>query len=274
MGEVALFIDLENIATSMWKNFQQSPDPFQLLEKAAKYGPISFARAYGDFSQPPLQRLESDLRAAGIDKFDCPTKQRDEGETQSTVDANIMIDLFEVALDRPGIKTFVLAAGDRDYVRVVTRLRHRLLKDVVIAGVPGSMSRELVRAATSVDPIKPVEATEVDEAALIRIIDRYEMSLPEGVYPTFGRMLPYVADPRNAHVISPQLVQQKLNELVQRNVLVQEQIVLSDGRELRVTRLNHNDPMVADALGLDEYDDEEIGDDDYEDEDLDPEDDA
>jgi uncharacterized LabA/DUF88 family protein len=266
LGEVALFIDLENISTSMWKNFQQSPDPFELVKKAASYGPISFARAYGDFSQPPLQRLESDLRAAGIDKFDCPTKQRDEGETQSTVDANIMIDLFEVALDRPGIKTFVLAAGDRDYVRVVARLRHRLLKEVVIAGVPGSVSRELARAANAVDPIQPVEAREVDEAALIQIIDRYEMSLPDGVYPTFGRMLPYVADPRNAHVISPQLVQQKLNDLVQRGVLVQEQIVLSDGRELRVTRLNHDDPLVADALGLDD-DYEDDGDDeaDYDD---------
>jgi uncharacterized LabA/DUF88 family protein len=257
LGEVALFIDLENISTSMWKNFQQSPDPFELVKKAASYGPISFARAYGDFSQPPLQRLESDLRAAGIDKFDCPTKQRDEGETQSTVDANIMIDLFEVALDRPGIKTFVLAAGDRDYVRVVARLRHRLLKDVVIAGVPGSVSRELARAANSVDPIQPVEAREVDETALIQIIDRYEMSLPDGVYPTFGRMLPYVADPRNSHVISPQLVQQKLNDLVQRGILIQEQMVLGDGRELRVTRLNHDDPLVADALGLeDDFEDD------------------
>ena len=272
-GEVALFVDLENISTSMWKNFQQSPDPFQLLEKASKYGPISFARAYGDFSQPPLQRMESDLRAAGIDKFDCPTKQRDEGETQSTVDANIMIDLFEVALDRPGIKTFVLAAGDRDYVRVVTRLRHRLLKDVVIAGVPGSVSRELVRAASSVDPIEPVEARDVDEFALIQIIDRYEMSLPDGVYPTFGRMLPYVADPRNSQVISPQLVQQKLNDLVQRGVLIQEQIALSDGRELRVTRLNHDDPSVADALDLDDYDDEEDADEEDDDGGLAPDDD-
>jgi uncharacterized LabA/DUF88 family protein len=254
LGEVALFIDLENISTSMWKNFQQSPDPFDLREKAIKYGPISFARAYGDFTQPPLQRLESDLRAAGIDKFDCPTKQRDEGESQSTVDANIMIDLFEVALDRPGITTFVLAAGDRDYVRVVTRLRNRLNKAVIIAGVPGSVSRELVRAASDVDNIEPAVQTAVDEAALIQIIDRYELSLPDGVYPTFGRMLQYVADSRNSNVINPQLVQQKLNELVQRNILVQEQIVLSDGRELRVTKLNHDDDFVADVLDLEDFD--------------------
>jgi len=257
LGEVALFIDLENIATSLWKNFQQSPDPFVLMEKAAKYGPISFARAYGDFTQPPLQRLESDLRAAGIDKLDCPTKVRDEGEAQSTVDANIMIDLFEVALDRPTITTFVLMAGDRDYVRVVTRLRHRLLKEVVVAGVPGSISRELVRAANSSDPLEPLEAGDVDEHALIQVIDRYELSLPEGVYPTFGRMLPYVGDPRNSHVISSQVVQQRLNDLVQRGVLLQEQVMLSEGRELRVTRLNHDHPLVVEALELGDYDEED-----------------
>jgi uncharacterized LabA/DUF88 family protein len=258
VSEVALFVDLENITTSMWRNFQQSSDPFAWVEKARKYGPISFARAYGDFSQSTLQRLESDLRAAGIDKFDCPVKQRNT-EPQSTVDANIMIDLFEVALDRPGIKTFVLFAGDSDYVRVVARLRHRLEKDVIVAGVPGSISRELSRAATSVDPVEPAAVRDVDELALIRVIDRYEGSLPEGVLPTFGRMLAYVADIRNADVIPGAVVQQRLNDFVQRGVLVQGQVELGDGRQLRVTRLSDTHPLVEEALGPYEDDDEDGG---------------
>jgi hypothetical protein len=48
--EVALFIDLENITTALWNNFKQAPDAASWVENARKYGPISFARAYGDFS--------------------------------------------------------------------------------------------------------------------------------------------------------------------------------------------------------------------------------
>jgi uncharacterized LabA/DUF88 family protein len=40
-----------------------------------------------------------------------------------TVDANIIYDLFR-SPDRPNIKTFVLMAGDSDYIRVVARLRN------------------------------------------------------------------------------------------------------------------------------------------------------
>jgi uncharacterized LabA/DUF88 family protein len=249
LSEVALFIDLENISTSLWKNFDQNPDPFDFMEKARKYGAVSFARAYGDFSQPPLQRMQSDLRSAGIDQFDCDVKVRGT-ETQSTVDTNIVIDLFEVALDRPNIKTFVLMAGDSDYIRVVTRLRNRLGKDVVIAAVPGSVSRDLVRAAGKEDPIEPAATDGVEDSDVIRLIDRYESSRREGVYPTFGKLLEYVTHPSNASIVDARIAQGLLTEFVEDGLLVQEQIVLPDGRELRTTRLDRSHPDVAEALGL------------------------
>ena len=171
-----------------------------------------------------------------------------EDNTQSTVDTNVVIDLFEIALDRPGIKTFVLMAGDSDYVRVVARLRHRLEKDVVVAAIPGSLSRELARAATSVDLFEPEARVDVDETALIQLIDRFEAQLPEGFLPTFGRLHGYVADIRNANIVDPQAAQQQLNELVHRGVLVQEHVELPDGREIRVTRLDRDAPEVLDAL--------------------------
>ena len=246
-NEIALFIDLENISTSMWKNFQQAPDPFKWIEKVRKYGSLVFGRAYGDFSQPHIARLSSDLRAVGIDQFDCPTKQRGD-KSQSTVDSNIIIDLFEVALDRPSIKTFVLMAGDSDYIRVVARLRHRLDKEVVIAGVPGSISRELVRAAGQEDPLEPASVEGIDDFALVRLIDTYETTLRPGIEPTFSRLLPFVSDPRNSGVVEAQVAQGKLNEFVQRGILEQFPMELADGRPLRVTRLNRQNPIVSEAL--------------------------
>lgn len=247
MAEVALFIDLENITQSLWKKYQQNADPFSWIEIARKYGLISFARAYGDFSQPHLARMESDLRAAGIDRFDCPTKQRAESN-QSTVDANIVIDLFEVALDRPSTGTFLLMAGDSDYARVVARLRNRLGKDVVVVAVAGSLSRELSRAATYIELLEPGETPDIDDAALIRIIDRYECGLREGFLPTFAHMQRYIEHPQNADVIPAGMVQATMNRLVADGILVQEQTTTAEGAAIRVTRLDRDHPEVLAAL--------------------------
>jgi uncharacterized LabA/DUF88 family protein len=247
VAEVALFIDLENITQSLWKRYQQNADPFHWIDLSRKYGYISFAKAYGDFAQPHLARMESDLRAAGIDRFDCPTKQRGDSN-QSTVDANIVIDLFEVALDRPNTGTFLLMAGDSDYARVVARLRNRLGKDVVVVAVAGSLSRELSRAASHIEILEPAEAPEVDDSALVRIIDRYEAGLREGFLPTFAHMQRYIEHPQNADVIAPEVVQSTMNRLVAGGILIQQQTTTSDGAAIRVTQLDRDHPAVAQAL--------------------------
>lgn len=241
---VALFIDLENIVTSLWKIHQQKPDVSAWMEKVRKYGNLAFGRAYGDFSQGSLNAIESDLRIYGIDKFDCPVKQNG----QSTVDSNIIMDLYEVALDQPAVRTFILMAGDSDYIRVVAKLRQRMDKEIVIVGVKGSVSRDLVRAATIEDTLEPLEATQVDELMLIRLIDQYETSRRPGTYPTFGYLAQYVSSPRNIDLIRPQHVQAKLNDLVSEGILCQEMVTLEDGKEIRVTRLDRTHPMVASAF--------------------------
>lgn len=250
MSECALFIDLENITTSLWQKYQQTPDPFNWMEKAKTYGPVAFARAYGDFSQPHLDRLTLELRNAGIEKFDCPTKQRDSG-AQSTVDSNIMIDLFEVAIDRPQIKTFILMAGDSDYIRVVTRLRNRLEKTVVISAVPGSVSRDLVRAAGNEDSLTPAQPSQpIDRAALIRLIDNFESSRRPGVFPVFGHLIRFIGDDRNSHVVRAEFAHHAINELLADGVMVQYRDQTADGTPIRVTCLDRGHPEVQAALNL------------------------
>ena len=125
--EVAVFIDLENVATSLHKSAGQQPNASRLIAHARKYGPIAFARAYADFSTDLFRGMESSFRNANIEPFHCPAKVRGE-VTQSTVDMNLGVDMYETAQDRPTIGTYVLMAGDSDYIRVVARLRYRFDK--------------------------------------------------------------------------------------------------------------------------------------------------
>jgi len=67
--------------------------------------------------------------------------------TQSTVDLNMLMDIIETVFDRPNINTFVLMSGDRDFTRICARLKLRLNKRVIVVGVPGTVSRDLISAA-------------------------------------------------------------------------------------------------------------------------------
>src|SRR5262249_12504371 len=73
--------------------------------------------------------------------------------TQSTVDLNMLMDIIETVFDRPSISTFMLMSGDRDFTRICARLKLRLNKRVIVVGVPGTVSRDLISAAEQFIPL-------------------------------------------------------------------------------------------------------------------------
>jgi len=74
---------------------------------------------------------------------------------QSTVDLNMLMDIIETVFDRPIISTFVLMTGDKDFTRISARLKLRLNKTVIVVGIPGTVSRDLVSSANQFVPLVP-----------------------------------------------------------------------------------------------------------------------
>ncbi len=74
---------------------------------------------------------------------------------QSTVDLNMLMDIIETVFDRPTISTFVLMTGDKDFTRICARLKLRLNKTVIVVGIPGTVSRDLVSSANQFVPLVP-----------------------------------------------------------------------------------------------------------------------
>jgi uncharacterized LabA/DUF88 family protein len=249
-GDVAVFVDLENISTSLWNAHRQASDPRSWIDKALQYGLITFARAYADFGMDHMRDLEARLRVAGIEPYNCPSKVRGE-RAQSTVDMNVAIDMYEVAQDQPRTQTFVLFAGDSDYVRIVNRLRLRLGRTVVIAGVPGSISRALVEAAGgNADPLEIAQIPddpEIDKE-IVRRINEFEATRRNGVLPVFRWMAEYLKHDRNRGLIAPELVEGKLSEFKERGVLRQEMTIGSNGEPVRTTQLDRFHPFVQESL--------------------------
>jgi uncharacterized LabA/DUF88 family protein len=83
----------------------------------------------------------------GQNYYQQPPQQPSTIITQSTVDLNMLMDIIETVFDRPNINTYVLMSGDRDFTRICARLKHRLNKRVIVCGVPGTVSRDLISAA-------------------------------------------------------------------------------------------------------------------------------
>ncbi len=156
-GEVALFIDFENVRYGLKNNYGREPDPQVLMAKARKYGPVALAVAYADFTEHP-DFFRRKLEVAGITPRDVPRRSPDVAHKSSS-DMAMLMDIIDCLLDRPTVNTLMLMTGDSDFIRVVARARHRFGKKVIISGVPGSVSNDLISSADAADPIVEPEWT-------------------------------------------------------------------------------------------------------------------
>ena len=173
-GEVALFIDFENVRYGLKNNYAREPDPQILMAKARKYGPVALAVAYADFTEHP-DFFRRKLEVAGITPRDVPRRSPDVAHKSSS-DMAMLMDIIDCLLDRPTVNTLMLMTGDSDFIRVVARARHRFGKRVIISGVPGSVSNDLISSADAADPI-----VEPDRAPVPRLdtTTNYRRPLPD-----------------------------------------------------------------------------------------------
>jgi hypothetical protein len=123
------------------------------MNKASKYGRVTTAKAYADFTGHPKEFQDKLLFAAGIEPIHAPSKISG-GRRQSSADMHMVIDMFLEAIDHEDVDTFILMTGDADFVRMVATLRRRFGRKVIISGVQStSTSLDLMNAGDARDPI-------------------------------------------------------------------------------------------------------------------------
>lgn len=282
-SEVAVFVDFENIRYSTINSFGREPDPITWRDKALKYGLMAVARAYADFDQHPLP-VRNRLDVAGFEAQHYPAKRTTDNQGREKIvsrsDLNFAIDIINTALARPDIKTFLLFTGDKDFIRVVTTLRNRLGKRVVISGVPGSVSPDLVAAAGEEDPLQMSQSVDVD-LAVIKAIDAYVKQLHAGFVPTQSHMSRTLWRFLDRSLLPSEHIEAKVMEFLRKGILTKRQTVNGQNQELVTTELNPQHPLVQQSLpgygtgyeGLpvdedDEYEYDEDDDYDYDDDDA------
>lgn len=249
-SEVAVFVDFENIRYSTINSYGREPDPISWRDKALKYGLMAVAKAYADFDQHPAQ-VRTRLDVAGFEAQHYPAKrtfdQLGREKIESRSDLNFVVDIINTALARPDIRTFLLFTGDKDFIRVVTTLRNRLGKRVIICGVPGSISPDLVVAAGEEDPLEMVQTPAID-LAVIRGIDAYIGQLHAGFVPTQSHMSRTLWRFLDRNMLPSEHIEAKVMEFLRKGILTKRQTINGQGQELVTTELNRDHPLVKSAL--------------------------
>lgn len=250
IADVAVFIDLENIRYSL-NHLGAELEPTKLMDKARKYGKIAVALAYADFSEHP-DWVRRQLDVAGIAVRDVPLRryQTAGGERlKSSADLHMLMDMMETVLDRPKVSTYLMMTGDADFIRVVTWLRNRYGKRVIVAGVPGSTSRDLVSAAGAEDPVEsPPPAGPVDEGELVMRIVRmmHERQPPLGFW-TVKMLHQWTNDPRNAIPGTSSQHYDAIGAML-RDGLLRQHVVETGDRTVTRTYLNDENEVVREIL--------------------------
>lgn len=133
---VALFIDAENLIISAQK--QGLPIEIKVLvDRVREEGLLSFARAYADWTQPQVFSYVSVFQDNVIE-----LTQLASYFNKNTADIQIVVDALEMALLESSPFTFVLVAGDRDFVPLVQKLK-RYGRRVMGIGIKDTTSQAL-----------------------------------------------------------------------------------------------------------------------------------
>ncbi len=266
-GEVALFIDFENIRYGLKNNYGREPEPQMLMAKARKYGPVAVASAYADFTEHP-EIFRRKLEVAGITPHDVPRRSPDVAH-KSSADMAMLMDIIDCLLDRPTVNILMLMTGDSDFIRVVARARHRFNKKVVIAGIPGSVSNDLVAAADAADPIGEPDWTPITlpetfvsdsllvdatpfqlqglsdlESRLIGLLDYLDRRRP---YLTFVFVKTHALSPTSQLNASPMQVDLMLTQFKERGIL-RDEVRDVEGRTVRQLFFVREHPQVQQVL--------------------------
>ena len=143
----AVFIDFENVYYFLKNHFHDPPDLNDIVldivrslrEKLSATGLDSLiSYAYADF-----ERLATAPQGA-LYLMGVSTRNVLGTDHKNAADMQLCIDALEVMYTRPDIGTFVLVAGDRDYIPVLQHLR-RQARQVLVAGFRESVSGDLLQ---------------------------------------------------------------------------------------------------------------------------------
>jgi len=167
--DLAIFIDWENIYISTVSEYNSKPNVSAILEKSREYGRIVSATAYADWTDGDFRDAPPTLYANGISPRYISARYFPGGKSQkrrtNSIDVMLAVECSDFLHNHPQVDTYVLVTGDGDFIPLVSLLRSRG-KKVVVIGVSEATSYHLIESAD--DFISYASLLEEERAARAR----------------------------------------------------------------------------------------------------------
>ena len=148
--DLAIFIDWENIYISTVTEYNSKPNVSAILEKAREHGRIVSATAYADWTDGDFRDAPPTLYSNGISPRYISARYFPGGRSQkrrtNSIDVMLAVECADFLHYHPQVDTYVLVTGDGDFIPLVSLLRSRG-KKVVVIGVSEATSYHLIESA-------------------------------------------------------------------------------------------------------------------------------
>ena len=167
--DLAVFIDWENIYISTVTEYGAKPNVSAILEKTREYGRIVAAMAYADWTDGDFRDAPPTLYSNGISPRYISARYFPGGRSQkrrtNSIDVMLAVECSDFLHTHPQVDTYILVTGDGDFIPLVSLLRSRG-KKVVVIGVSEATSFHLIESAD--DFISYASLLEEERAARAR----------------------------------------------------------------------------------------------------------
>jgi len=135
---LAVFIDLENLAMGFQSPRKTKFDIDKVLERLIEKGKLIVKKSYADWSRFPA--YTAPFHESAIELIEIPKRAQ---TGKNSADIRLVVDAMDLAWSKPHVDTFVIVSGDSDFSPLVSKLKENG-KHVIGLGMKGSTS-ELLR---------------------------------------------------------------------------------------------------------------------------------
>ncbi len=167
---LAVFIDLENLAMGFQNQRKSKFDIQKVLERLVEKGKLIVKKAYADWSR--YQAYTAPFHESAIELIEIPRRSQ---TGKNSADIRLVVDAMDLAWSKNHVDTFVIVSGDSDFSPLVSKLKENG-KHVIGLGMKGSTS-ELLR--DNCDEFIYYEDLERQEEDGQKIVTTFQANLTE-----------------------------------------------------------------------------------------------
>ena len=180
---LAVFIDLENLAMGFTHQKKARFDIQKVLERLVEKGKIIVKKAYADWSRFPA--YTSPFHESGIELIEIPKRSQ---TGKNSADIRLVVDAMDLSWSKSHVDTFAIVSGDSDFSPLVSKLKENG-KHVIGLGMKGSTSELLRDNCDEFIYNEDLERQEEDEKQVVTVLDARLAGAPEKKREAFALLI-------------------------------------------------------------------------------------